>query len=517
LTVRVGVAASLFAAAMLAVAPERVGAQQQSLRAEWSRNATEYRGQTGRRVTVLCPPRGQVAEVWGTDEYTDDSAVCSAAAHAGAITPASGGAVTIVIAPGRTAYRGSSRNGVTSQSFGQFYGSFTIAPSSDVGRIDWRTAAQGLTTELAQALTLECPPDGMVEAVWGTDIYTDDSSICSAAVHAGLITTARGGRVTLQPAGAQQAFSASSRNGVESRDYASWPNAFRFAGTSTVAPTTATSTTATAPTASTRVAPTGSVTTMTTATAGTTATATSTLSPTIATAPVSSGRTATMSGTTVASSPIASSGAVLASSPPPNTRASSVTSSLPAMVAPTNVRAQALYYRGTVMVSWDTMPGATGYQILARLANGSYAGAMPSGVNQYGPERSQGITMELAYNAPITLVVVANYPQGSSTPSAPVTVSIPRWYGNYRVSVLGFRVDRETKDDPFETDGKRDEVYLRAAAAERGPDGNQYGGVTQLQTLVHGDINTTEWRSATQPEPPHEGRQRERRRRAEDR
>ena len=168
-------------------------------------------------------------------------------------------------------------------------------------------------------------------------------------------------------------------------------------------------------------------------------------------------------------------------------------------MAPTNVRAQPLHYRGTVMVSWDTMPGATSYQILARLPNGSYAGAMPSGVNEYGPERSQGITMELASPTPITLVVVANYPQGASSPSAPVTVTIPRWYGTYRVSVLGFKVDRETKDDPLETDGKRDEVYLRAAAAERGPDGKQYGGVTQLQTLVHGDINTTEWRSATHP------------------
>ncbi len=41
-----------------------------------------------------------------------------------------------MIAPGRSAYSGSTRNGVTSQSSGSFDGSFTIAPSSDVGRID---------------------------------------------------------------------------------------------------------------------------------------------------------------------------------------------------------------------------------------------------------------------------------------------------------------------------------------------------------------------------------------------
>jgi len=91
------------------------------------------------------------------------------------------------------------------------------------------------------------------------------------------------------------------------------------------------------------------------------------------------------------------------------------------MVAPTNVRAQPLHYRGTVMVSWDTMPGATGYQILARLPNGTYAGAMPSGVNEYGPERAQGITMELATAAPIPLDDLISFPRGrlASVPVRP--------------------------------------------------------------------------------------------------
>ena len=482
---------------VLAAAPDRAYAQQSSLRAAWSRNVTEYRGQSGRRVTVVCPPDGQVADVWGTDEYTDDSAVCSAAAHAGAITPAAGGVVTIVIGSGRSAFVGSSRNGVTSKDFGKWESSFTIAPSTDVGRVDWNTAAQGLTTQLAQPLTLECPANGAVRNVWGTDTYTDDSSICSAAVHAGVITSASGGRVTLQAAGAQQTFAGSSRNGVQSRDYESWPNAFRFAGTSAAAAPAASATAASAPVA------TASATTLATATSTRTLTpiaaiGTATASPTMTATPISATRT---SGTTATQgTAIVPTGTVMTTAAPPTARGTSVGSSaLPAIVAPTSVRAQPLHYRGTVMVSWDTMPGATGYQILTRLSNGSWAGAMPSGVNEYGPERSQGITRELASATPLTFAVVANYPQGSSVPSAPATVSIPRWYGTYRVSVLGFTVNRESKDDPFETDGKRDEVYLRAAAAERGPDGNQYGGVTQLQTLVHGDINTTEWRSATSP------------------
>jgi len=166
-----------------------------------------------------------------------------------------------------------------------------------------------------------------------------------------------------------------------------------------------------------------------------------------------------------------------------------------ALTAPTNVRAEPLYYRGTVMVHWDTVPGATGYDIMQRLSDGKYAGANPLESGTYGPERSQGITMELV-PGPLSFSVVAQYgPAERSLPSADAAVVIPRWYGRYRVSILGFKVERETSDDPLQTDGKRDEVYLRAAAVERGPDGERIGNVVQRQTLVHGDINTTDWRS----------------------
>ncbi len=42
------------------------------------------------------------------------------------------------------------------------------------------------------------PAGGNLEGGWGTDIYTDDSSICTVAAYAGIITRRDGGTVTIK-------------------------------------------------------------------------------------------------------------------------------------------------------------------------------------------------------------------------------------------------------------------------------------------------------------------------------
>jgi hypothetical protein len=58
--------------------------------------------------------------------YTDDSSVCTAAVHAGAITFEQGGTIRIEIAPGEEAYEPSDRNGVESLAYGPWGGSFVV-------------------------------------------------------------------------------------------------------------------------------------------------------------------------------------------------------------------------------------------------------------------------------------------------------------------------------------------------------------------------------------------------------
>lgn len=92
----------------------------------WSVNVSARRGQNGTEVTVNCSADGTAGSVWGSGPYTDDSSVCTAGVHSGAITLADGGAVTVEIQPGQESYEGSTANGVTSSDYGGYGGSFVV-------------------------------------------------------------------------------------------------------------------------------------------------------------------------------------------------------------------------------------------------------------------------------------------------------------------------------------------------------------------------------------------------------
>ena len=80
-----------------------------------------------------------------------------------------------------------------------------------------------LTT--ASGLTFTGDTAGMV---WGTDVYTNDSRICVAAVHAGKITVAVGGRVTLEILPGKPSYVGSTRYGVGSSSYGAWTCSYQF-------------------------------------------------------------------------------------------------------------------------------------------------------------------------------------------------------------------------------------------------------------------------------------------------
>lgn len=70
---------------------------------------------------------GALGTVWGTDWYTDDSDICAAGRHAG-MNAGDAGVVTIEIRPGLQSYVGSVRNGVTTNDYGPWPGSFVFVP-----------------------------------------------------------------------------------------------------------------------------------------------------------------------------------------------------------------------------------------------------------------------------------------------------------------------------------------------------------------------------------------------------
>lgn len=94
--------------------------------ANWSTNVQTEAGNNGKQISFICPAKPvSVGPVYGTDVYTDDSPICVAALHAGKITNA-GGTFTLEIRPGQASYTGSTRNGITSSSYGQWFASYVF-------------------------------------------------------------------------------------------------------------------------------------------------------------------------------------------------------------------------------------------------------------------------------------------------------------------------------------------------------------------------------------------------------
>jgi hypothetical protein len=86
----------------------------------------------GERYAFRCPPgKPQSSRVVGSGPYTDDSSICSAAVHAGAIHAKDGGDVTVEIRPGQASYQGSEHNYIRSAGYDRAWsGSFVVLKES---------------------------------------------------------------------------------------------------------------------------------------------------------------------------------------------------------------------------------------------------------------------------------------------------------------------------------------------------------------------------------------------------
>jgi hypothetical protein len=70
----------------------------------------------------------------------------------------------------------------------------------------------------------ECPASCPAASVWGTKSYTADSNLCTAAVHAGAIEQAKGGKVKVTFVKGMKAYKGSEKNGVKTNDYGPYPS-----------------------------------------------------------------------------------------------------------------------------------------------------------------------------------------------------------------------------------------------------------------------------------------------------
>jgi len=245
-----------------------------------SYNGTQLPGDVGATFQVACPPGCEATGgLWGTDVYTADSGICRAGIHAGVISPA-GGLMTVQLESGRPAYRGSMRNGISSSDYGNYGKSYVVIaggapppppagppgyapyqppqaappagyapppPPPAYGQPQGYPPAPGyggagpqvieagcsynagqIQDQLGTRHVVACPAGcASTGGLWGTDLYTADSGICRAAIHAGLIGP-NGGTVAVILEPGRPAYRGSTRNGIQSADYGAYGKSYRL-------------------------------------------------------------------------------------------------------------------------------------------------------------------------------------------------------------------------------------------------------------------------------------------------
>ena len=102
-----------------------IGAAESPPQQAYTGDATHLRGRNDQTFPFYITGASS-GGVWGTDVYSDDSNIARAAVHAGIVAVGESKTVTIRILPGRSSYESTTRNGVTTASYGSWHGSYSF-------------------------------------------------------------------------------------------------------------------------------------------------------------------------------------------------------------------------------------------------------------------------------------------------------------------------------------------------------------------------------------------------------
>jgi hypothetical protein len=69
----------------------------------------------GKTYSCACPALADPAPIYGSDVYAEDSGLCTAAVHAGALKQDTAGSVTFQVVASPPVFKGATRNGIKSE------------------------------------------------------------------------------------------------------------------------------------------------------------------------------------------------------------------------------------------------------------------------------------------------------------------------------------------------------------------------------------------------------------------
>ncbi len=97
----------------------------------------------------------------------------------------------------------------------------------ELATVECATPSFDIITSENPTATVSCPSDCSLagNVIWGTEIYTDDSSICTAAIHMGVIDD-MGGEVVVTYLDGLSEYTSTTLNGITSEAYGEWGASF---------------------------------------------------------------------------------------------------------------------------------------------------------------------------------------------------------------------------------------------------------------------------------------------------
>lgn len=203
-------------------------------------NLIKFRKNTGMTYSVQVTGTLQ-GGVWGGADgvYTDDSAVAKAAVHAGLLGVGETKVLKVTILPGRQWYNGCSKNGIATPNFGSFAGSYkfeienegVVTPEEEIGRrvISDPGNLAKMRANVGEVYLIQIVGTNQ-GGVWGgaDGVYTDDSAVAKAAVHAGLVKVGEQAIVKVRIMPGLQRYTGSPANGITTTNFGPFPGSYTF-------------------------------------------------------------------------------------------------------------------------------------------------------------------------------------------------------------------------------------------------------------------------------------------------
>ncbi|KAK2854044.1 hypothetical protein Q5P01_006705 [Channa striata] len=160
-------------------------------------------------------------KVWGTGSYDVQSSICRAAIHYGVIDN-NGGLVDVTRLDKLSFFVRSIKNGIESYSKYKPGNAFMVAHVEQLKADCYTTVADicPFQKPFSHCPRITCPASCNYQpSYWspviGNSVYADTSSICKAAIHAGVIS-AHGGIVDVLPLDKRKSFAGVLKNGIQS-------------------------------------------------------------------------------------------------------------------------------------------------------------------------------------------------------------------------------------------------------------------------------------------------------------